>query len=190
MVDDKKIREEFEAIHERFEKFDEKINLTDEVNNSQQNRFQEIDNKIAELKKYSRVIEQLKKDNTYDKSPIKDFDDLRQRYMRNMTYCIFMIEELEKELSELKNVFDCHFRADKDYDLRYSGQIKELKEIIDDVALQSSENREVLRETFERIKKGERITNIFALHQLKKLGGEKYGVTLSKEKSRKELRET
>lgn len=59
-------------------------------------------NQIKELKENQKIIEKLKQDNAYDLSPIKDFDDLKHRYMRNMVYAMFMVEANESNIKELK----------------------------------------------------------------------------------------
>jgi hypothetical protein len=39
------------------------------------------------------------------------------------------LKAMECKIAELENTFNCHFRADADYDLKYQKQIAELKEL-------------------------------------------------------------
>ena len=94
--------------------------------------------------------------------------------------------KIREELSKLKYTFDCHFRADKDYDLRYTKQINELKKLI--VALPSKMlinkvtsgmNRTVLREFLEDYKLRHSTGRDEIQKIIDKLGGEKTVVRTS-----------
>ena len=97
----------------------------------------------------------------------------------NLSDTIVECGKINKELSELKNTFDCHFRADKDYDLHYSKQIEELREQVLNSEEHQQEHelvhdiKDVLRE-FNEALLGKNIIGVSFYRDMKdKLGGEK-----------------
>ena len=112
-----------EKLEEKYESLFKTIHgiSPDEVDNLQ-SRIENLEEGLKNEQnpglhvKFNNMMKLLKKTN-------ERIDKLERENEKN----IACQNALGKELSELKNEFGCHFRADKDYDLKYTKQIKELK---------------------------------------------------------------
>ena len=142
-------------------------------------RMTELEKKLESLRDNDQAIENNNRINDLNELLLMDYKELKGRIekLENAKNCQLwgVCENQWVEIKELKNTFDCHFRADKDYDLRYSKQIKELDKSNRLTHNRSCNNKGVLREFMNIMQIDEPVGDIQQeiRELMKKLGGEK-----------------